>query len=201
MKDFLKGLAREVYLFYIGVLNYFVTYIPIAWLRHFLLRRVYFVKIGPGSYVHMGVKYKRPRSIEIGRNTIINPGALLDGRIYLKLGDNVDIGEQVAFYCGGHDVYSPDYRGIMEPTTVGNRASIFARAMIVRGVNIGEGAVVAAGAVVTKDLPPYTIWAGVPAKQIGERPRNLTYELSQKNVRISWQDTVRKDEHGNFISH
>lgn len=194
MKSFLIAVARDLYLWYLGFLNYVVTYIPFPRLRHFLLRRMYFIKIGEGSYLHMGVQYKRPRSIEIGRNTVVNPGVLLDGRISLKIGDNVDIGEQVSFYCGGHDVQSPDYRAFMEPTTVGNRACIYARAMIIRGVNIGEGAVIAAGSIVTKDIPEYTIWAGVPAKKIGERTRDLHYELSQKNVRISWQQTVKRDD-------
>ncbi len=194
MKSLLIAVARDLYLWYLGFLNYVVTYIPFPRLRHFLLRRMYFIKIGEGSYLHMGVQYKRPRSIEIGRNTVVNPGVLLDGRISLKIGDNVDIGEQVSFYCGGHDVQSPDYRAFMEPTTVGNRACIYARAMIIRGVNIGEGAVIAAGSIVTKDIPEYTIWAGVPAKKIGERTRDLHYELSQKNVRISWQQTVKRDD-------
>ena len=193
MKTMLIAVLRDLYLWYLGFLNYVVTYVPLPRLRHFLLRRMYFIKIGPGSYVHMGVKYKRPRSIEIGRNSVINPGVLLDGRISLKIGDNVDIGEQVSFYCGGHDVQSPDYRAFMEATAVGDRACIYARAMVIRGVNIGEGAVVAAGSIVTKDVPPYTIVAGIPAKKIGERSRDLRYELSQKNVRISWQDTVNRD--------
>lgn len=193
MKAMIVAVLRDVYLWYLGFLNYVVTYVPFPRLRHFLLRRMYFIKIGEGSYLHMGVQYKRPRSIEIGRNTVVNPGVLLDGRISLKIGDNVDIGEQVSFYCGGHDVQSPDYRAFMEPTTVGNRACIYARAMIIRGVNIGEGAVIAAGSIVTKDIPEYTIWAGVPAKKIGERTRDLRYELSQKNVRISWQQTVKRD--------
>lgn len=194
MKAWLVELAREGYLWYLGFLNYVVTYIPFPRLRHFLLRRMYFVKIGEGSYLHMGVQYKRPRSIEIGRHTIVNPGVLLDGRIRLKIGDNVDIGEGVAFYCGGHDVQSPDYRAFMDPTTVGDRACIYARAMIIRGVDIGEGAVIAAGSIVTKDVPPYTIVAGVPAKKVGDRTRNLRYELSQKNVRISWQQTAKRKE-------
>jgi acetyltransferase-like isoleucine patch superfamily enzyme len=195
MKTILVAILRDVYLWYLGFLNYVVTYVPFPRLRHFLLRRMYFIQIGPGSYVHMGVQYKRPRSIEIGRNSVINPGVLLDGRISLKIGDNVDIGEQVSFYCGGHDVQSPDYRAFMEATAVGDRACIYARAMVIRGVNIGEGAVVAAGSIVTKDIPPYTIVAGIPAKKIGERTRDLRYELSQKNVRISWQDTVNRDTH------
>jgi acetyltransferase-like isoleucine patch superfamily enzyme len=193
MKTILIAILRDLYLWYLGFLNYVVTYVPLPRLRHFLLRRMYLIKIGPGTYVHMGVQYKRPRSIEIGRNSVINPGVLLDGRISLKIGDNVDIGEQVSFYCGGHDVQSPDYRAFMEATAVGDRACIYARAMVIRGVNIGEGAVVAAGSIVTKDVPPYTIVAGIPAKKIGERSRDLRYELSQKNVRISWQDTVNRD--------
>jgi acetyltransferase-like isoleucine patch superfamily enzyme len=54
---------------------------------------------------------------------------------------------------------------------------IGARAIILPGVTIGEGAAVAAGAVVTADVEPYAIVAGVPARVIGSRPRNLTYRF------------------------
>jgi acetyltransferase-like isoleucine patch superfamily enzyme len=200
MKELLERFLREVYLWYMMFLNYFVTYIPISWLRHLLLRRMYFMKIGKGSYLHMGIRYKKPRNIEIGCNTIINPRVTLDGRVYMKIGNNVDIGEDVSFYCGGHDMQSPDYRGQMDPTTIGDRACILVRATIIRGVNIGEGAVVGACALVTKDVPPYTIVGGIPAKKIADRNRNLTYELTQKNVRIDWSKTIRRDAHGNYIS-
>ena len=62
--------------------------------------------------------------------------------------------------------------------SIGDRAWLSFRATILPGVSVGEGAVVAAGAVVTSDVPPYAIVAGVPARVVGERsPRELSYEL------------------------
>jgi maltose O-acetyltransferase len=60
---------------------------------------------------------------------------------------------------------------------IGDHVWIAYRAVILPGVTIGEGAVVAAGAVVTRDVEPFPIVAGVPAKKIGERNRNLDYQL------------------------
>jgi maltose O-acetyltransferase len=61
--------------------------------------------------------------------------------------------------------------------TIGDRVWIGYRAIILPGIEIGEGAVVGAGAVVTKDVPPFTIVAGNPAVKIGDRPRDLDYTL------------------------
>lgn len=62
---------------------------------------------------------------------------------------------------------------------IGDYAWISRRAVILPGVTIGEGAVVAAGAVVTKNVAPYTVVGGVPAKFVAERPRGLTYTLGE----------------------
>jgi acetyltransferase-like isoleucine patch superfamily enzyme len=186
MKDKIYPILRSVYMFYIGVMNHFVSRIPFNSLRIFIYRNLYFMKIGSGTQINMGVTFRRPRSIVIGNNTNIHSGCFLDGLSTLTIGDNVDIGDQVLIYCGGHDIQSPDYGPMKNSITIENYACIFARAMLVKGGIIGEGAVVGAGAIVTRDVPPYTIVAGNPAHKIGERTRDLSYSLNPKFTNRSW---------------
>jgi acetyltransferase-like isoleucine patch superfamily enzyme len=65
-------------------------------------------------------------------------------------------------------------RSIEKPIIIGNDVWIGANAVILKGVEIGDGAVVAAGAVVNKPIAAYEIWGGVPAKKIGQRKNHLT---------------------------
>ena len=67
---------------------------------------------------------------------------------------------------------------------IGDRAWIGPDVTILHSVDIGKGAVVAAGSVVTKNVPPYTIVAGIPAKVIGERNPNLLYEFSGNYIKF-----------------
>ena len=65
-----------------------------------------------------------------------------------------------------------------------SRAWIGPNVIILPGVHVGEGAVCAAGCVVTKDVEPYSVVAGIPAQKVNERPRNLVYEFHGKESRI-----------------
>lgn len=130
------------------------------------------VKIAPHLQILGG-----PSRISIGEGSIINREVIIDGRFPVTIGKNVSISIQTIIMSLDHDVYSSDFRGAGAPVMIGDRAFIGTRAMIMPGVTIGEGAVVAAGAVVTKDVAPFQIVAGVPAKPIGCRPENLTYNL------------------------
>lgn len=78
---------------------------------------------------------------------------------------------------GSHDIDDPDFTADFKPIHVGHHCWIGTGATILQGVNIGDGAVVAAGAVVTKDIPPYEIWGGIPAKCIRRRTSNLQYKI------------------------
>jgi len=81
----------------------------------------------------------------------------------------VDIASQVMIYNSEHDVHSDDMRPIEAPVVIEDYVFIGPRAIILPGVTIHRGAVVAAGAVVTKDIPEKAIVGGVPAQIIGER--------------------------------
>ena len=162
---------------YLAIANHFVSKIPIISVRNFLYCSLFLVRMGSGSVIHMGCFIMKPRRISIGKNTLINSRCTLDGRMGLKIGETVDIAMDTSILTLGHDINSPDYSVKGAEVIIDDYACIYTRALILPGVHIGEGAVVAAGSVVTHDVEPYTIVGGSPARKIGERNRNLTYNL------------------------
>ena len=166
-----------ILMLYLAFANHVVNKIPLNSVRGLFYRYLYRIKMGRGSVIHMGAFIEKPRWITIGDHTLINPNCILDGRNRLTIGNNVDIAMQVAIFTLGHDIRSEDYAPEGAPVTIEDRVAIFSRATILPGVHIGEGAVIGAGSVVTRDVEAYTIVAGNPAKKIGERPHELSYTL------------------------
>jgi maltose O-acetyltransferase len=80
-----------------------------------------------------------------------------------------------------HGVADPEFRVIGEPVVIEDHVWIGSRAMILGGVTLGRGAVVAAGAIVTRDVPPLAIVAGIPARVVGERPESATHYVLDSN--------------------
>jgi acetyltransferase-like isoleucine patch superfamily enzyme len=107
------------------------------------------------------------KNIKIGKNVFINSGCRFQDQGGITIGDGALIGHNVVLATLNHDI-NPNKRGTMHPApiVIGNNVWIGANATVVPGVNIGDGAIVAAGAVVTRDVPPKVIVGGVPAKII-----------------------------------
>lgn len=141
--------------------------------RHWYWRRLG-LKIGSDSSIAMHCFVTGSR-ITIGNNTVINRFTYLDGRVPVYIGNNVNISHYTIIQTLTHDPQNPDFVCIEKPVAIMDHAWIGTRAIILPGVTVGEGAVIAAGAVVSKDVAPYTIVAGTPARKIGERSRNLRY--------------------------
>lgn len=138
------------------------------------------IKIGRDSAIHMWANFFDPKGIKIGEDTIIGDHSFLDGRDKLVIGNHTDIASQVLIYNSEHDIEAEDFRAVTAPVEIGNHVFIGPRAIILPGVKIGDGAVVAAGAVVTKDVLPFSIVGGVPAKEIGKRNlKNPHYRLGR----------------------
>ena len=107
------------------------------------------------------------KNITVGKNVFINEGCCFQDQSGITIGDDCLIGQQVVIATLNHDL-SPKHRKDMlpAPVKIGNNVWVGAHATILSGVTIGDNAVVAAGAVVTKDVPSNTVVAGVPAKVI-----------------------------------
>lgn len=159
-----------------------VSHIPSHVFRKFIYRLAG-VKIGKGSVIHMWANFFDPTGISIGEDTIIGDHAFLDGRDKLVIGNHVDIASFVMIYNSEHDLESEDFKARVEPVSIEDYVFIGPRAIILPGVKIGKGAVVAAGAVVVKDVPEFTVVGGVPAKVIGERQnRKPNYILGRARL-------------------
>jgi len=153
-------------------------YIPSNHLR-LLAYRMVGMRIGRGSHIYMGAEIRSPHLIRIGTGSSIGHRAILDGRGSLAIGSNVNLSTGVWVWTMDHDPRSPTFDSRKAAVVIGDFVWLSCRVVVLPGVTIGEGAVAAAGAVVTRDVSPYTIVGGVPAIPIGERPRGLRYELSE----------------------
>jgi len=174
--------TNRFYNYYLDVkvaLLWLLGYIPLHTFRK-LIFRLAGVKISKKSTIHIGCRFYQPKNIEIGEGTIIGDHATLDGRALLKIGSHVAIASNVSIYNSQHDIHSADMRPIEKPVEIGDYVFIGPRAIILPGVKVGKGAVVAAGAVVTKDVKPKAIVGGVPAAEVGKRQvSDLKYRLGR----------------------
>ena len=145
--------------------NYFINIIP-SWTIRKLLYRLCGMKIGKHSRIMMRTIVTLPWKIKIGNNTTINEYCYLDGRGGLTIGDNVNIALYSMIVTGTHNHKSAKFDYYTEPIVIEDDVWIGANAVILPGVTIGQHAVVAAGAVVTADVPANTVVGGVPARII-----------------------------------
>jgi acetyltransferase-like isoleucine patch superfamily enzyme len=164
--------------------NHVIGHIPFFAIRHAWYRHVVGVRIGRDCAVLMDCFWyfyrpfgRNPQPMTMGDHTIINRRCTLDGRGGLRLGSNVSLSPEVMLITSNHLKDDPDFGVEDKPIVIEDYAWVGSRAMVLPGVTIGTGAVVAAGAVVTKDVPAYAVVGGVPAKVIGERAKELRYNL------------------------
>jgi maltose O-acetyltransferase len=142
---------------------------------------MYTKHIGERIYIGMGLDLRGARNnISIGNNCSINRKVLLDGRGQIFIGNNVDIGQETNVWTAEHDPNDIYHKTRENSVVIEDYVWIATRVTILPGVRIGRGAVVAAGSVVTKDIPSMSIVGGVPARIIGKRDNPLKYQLSYR---------------------
>jgi putative colanic acid biosynthesis acetyltransferase WcaF len=146
------------------------TPVPLFRWRAFLLR-LFGAKLGPANYIYPSARIWAPWLLEtedcvtVGRSVeLYNPGGI-------RLNSHAIV-SQGAFLCGAsHDYDSPGFEFISAPIIVERYAWVCARAMVLMGVTVAEGAVLGAGAVAARSLEPWSVYAGNPAVRVKERKR------------------------------
>lgn len=141
----------------------------------YLFYKLLFKRLDGFAYFYPGTRLQHVYGIEAGKNLHVNGNVYLYGRGELVLGDHVLIGPNAVIVSSQHAYDQRDtpivYQGHRgERTVIGSHVWIGANVCIMPGVTVGEGTIIAAGAVVTKDTEPYSVVAGVPAHKVGERP-------------------------------
>ena len=154
----------------------FFLWIPIRWIRTLYLR-IFIKDFGKDVYVARNIDIRQPRNIIIGDRVILNKRALLDGRGGLIISHDVDIAQEVNIWTQQHDYNDLEHKTIDAPVYIGHHSWICARSVILPGVNVAPGTVVATCAVLTKGTEDNSVMAGVPAKFISKRNNDLQYKL------------------------
>jgi maltose O-acetyltransferase len=162
--------------------NHVVSHIPSFTLRHLWYSRILGVRLGAGSAIFLGcyiwfggLRNLRHGGLRIGHHCRINRNCCLDVRGTLSIGNNVSISPDVTILTMQHFYDDPAFSDDFRAVVIEDHVWVGTRAMIMPGVTVGRGAVVAAGAVVTKDVAPLDIVGGVPARPIGRRTLEPTY--------------------------
>ena len=133
-----------------------------------------------------GTRILIAKNISIGNNVRIGEKSRISGIGGLTIGNNVSLGPEVLIWTSNHNYDNPemlpyDGKSKSKPVKIEDNVWIGARVCITPGITIGEGAVVAMGAVVTKDVPPCAVVGGNPAKVLKYRNIEKYNKLKAEN--------------------
>lgn len=145
-----------------------------------LLYRACGYQVARSATLQGGVRFFHVGRLTVGEGSLVNRGVYLDNRGGIHIGAQVSIAHDSRIYTMGHDVHHDGFATQARPVRIDDHAVLFAGAMIMPGVHLGRGAVVMAGAVVTKDVPERRIVGGNPARDLGERRGALDYRLGRR---------------------
>ena len=153
----------------------FFRYTPIplhAW-RSFVLR-IFGARVGKGVHVYPRVKIWGPWNLDLRDQCGIGNGAILYSQAMITIGERAIISQGSHICTGTHDYTKKENPLVTAPISIGAMAWVAAESFVHPGLTIGDGCVVGARSVVTKDLPPWTVCAGHPCKVIKERVMSET---------------------------
>lgn len=166
-----KLLANHAYLYAINAYQALLGLLPepLRGLGYRLVLR----RMGAGVYFDARVYIKFPWLVEIGSRVSFNRGVEIYPSFQtghgVVIGNDVRIGPHARFLAAGHDVDDPGFRETGGTIVIGDGSWIGAAALVLPGVRVGDGAVVAAGSVVTRDVPDRAVVAGSPARVLRYR--------------------------------
>jgi acetyltransferase-like isoleucine patch superfamily enzyme len=164
------------------ICNEWIATIPSHTFRLWYYRNIMKFQIAREISIFMHCTFDAAKGLTIGNGSVINAGCRLDSRGDIIIGSKVSISQQVIILTADHDVEAHDFAGRSRKVVIDDFVWIGTRAMILPGVTIGRGAIIAAGAVVNKNVQPFTIVGGVPAKLLKERRQDIEYPTKYRRL-------------------
>jgi acetyltransferase len=161
---------------------YHISLLPLMSVRK-LIYRTLGASIGKNVRIHFKAEIRGITKLKIEEGSIVGDNAILDARNKLYIGKNVNISSNVSFYSEQHNYRDKLFRcnqTTKQSIEIYDRAWIGCNVIVLPGVTIGEGAVCCAGCVVTKDVEPWSVVAGIPAQKINQRPKDQIYMFKSK---------------------
>jgi acetyltransferase-like isoleucine patch superfamily enzyme len=174
----MRHAADQLYFIVLALINTVHGVLPF-FVRPVLYRLCGF-RIHRSATLQGGIRFFHVGRLTVGEGSLINRGVYLDNRGAITIGRHVSIAHDAKLYTMGHDPHDPSFATKAAPIRIDDHAVVFAGAMLMPGVHVGQGAVVMAGAVVTKDVPPGRMVGGNPAVDVGERGCVPAYALKRR---------------------
>jgi putative colanic acid biosynthesis acetyltransferase WcaF len=166
----------EALWFFLGLPVLRSRLIPHSFTRVSVLR-VFGAHIAPGVVLKPGIRVKYPWLLSIGANSWIGEDVWIDNLAQVTIGSNACVSQGAYICTGNHNWADPAFGLIVKPVALGDGSWVGARAMVCPGATLGECSIASAGSVVTRDIPPFEIHAGNPARLVRNRnigePTNL----------------------------
>ncbi|MEN8549611.1 acyltransferase [Acinetobacter soli] len=175
MYEFDNGSAMKLKVFLselrLYVCNHIVNKIPSHVFRLMFYRKIMRFKIDKNVSIGLGCIFDATDNLSIGFNSVINARCRLDTRGGIRIAENVSISCDTIILTADHDP-NEFMAGRNQPVKIDSYVFVGTRSMILAGVDIGTHTVIAAGSVVSKNIPSRVIAGGVPAKIIKEVPND-----------------------------
>jgi putative colanic acid biosynthesis acetyltransferase WcaF len=165
-----KSVVARTLWYFVSLLVFESGWFPLYGFKRVLLRS-FGASVGRAVVVKPRVRIKYPWLLRIGNHCWIGESVWIDNLAVVHLGNDVCLSQGAYLCTGSHDYRRSTFDLIVKPIVIEAGAWVAARAVVLPGVTIGEGAVVAAGSIVAKDIPAGVIAVGSPCRAIGERPR------------------------------
>lgn len=162
--------------------NAWIAHVPSHTLRLAFYRRVMGFEVAPTATIFMSAVFDCAGGFSLGEHSTINARCRLDARGGLQIGRNVSVSDDCRLITADHDPRDVRFSGRLKGIVIEDHVWLGTSVIVLPGVRLGQGCVVGAGAVVTKDVEPFAIVAGNPAKKIGDRPRELSYGADYRRL-------------------